>query len=260
MYAVGAAIREFTSPGNSVVIQTPVYHPFSELVVSNGRTLRNNQLLYRNGTYVMDFTGLEEILQQKTVTMLMLCSPHNPAGRVWRENELTRLGELCLRHGVLVVSDEIHSDFVLSGRHVPTASIDRELAASVITCTSATKTFNIPGLQTAGIIISDSGLRSRMAARFAADGFSQLNVMGLIAGQAAYTYGESWLNSLLVYLRGNRLFLNTFLKEHIPEVTLTESEATYLAWMDFSRMGLSDRDLEQRLLYDCGLWLSPGPL
>ena len=225
----------------------------------NQRKMINNQLSYENGRYTIDYEDFEEKISKHGVKIFILCNPHNPVGRVWTREELLRIGDICLRHDVLVIADEIHCDFVYPGyRYIPFASLSEQLAARTITCTSPSKTFNMAGLQVSNIIISNDELRKKFRWEVGASGYSQVNTLGLAAAQAVYSKGEEWLTELKEYLFENLQFARTFLQENIPEITLVEPEGTYLLWLDCSKLGLSYKELENLIIDKAKLWLDAG--
>lgn len=242
MFAVAAAINALTIPSESVLICQPVYYPFEKIVLENGRRLVVSELLFDGKRYEMDFADMEKKIAENNVKLFLLCSPHNPVGRVWTQNELRRIGEICLEHGVKIVSDEIHSDFILSGAHTPLASLSNEIADITITCTSPSKTFNLAGLQAANIIISNEDIRGKFNAACHATGYGNLNLMAISAVTAAYENGEEWLNELLEYLKGNYDVLRENFTSN-SKITLIEPEGTYLAWLDCRKMNLTDDEL-----------------
>lgn len=250
-------VRAFTQIGEAVVVQPPVYAPLFESVLRNDRRLLRNPLRWRDGRHEMDLDGLAASLTPAT-RLLHLCSPHNPGGRVWRREELERLGQLCLGHDLIIVSDEIHADLVFPGsKHLPMASLDPELAARTITLNSPGKTFNIPGLHTAYAIIPQPGLRARFQDALHRLHLEGPNLFGLAALKAAYREGDPWLAALLDYLRGNVRFACAHMAQHLPRVLCRAPEATFLLWLDCRALGLDDATLRQRLV-DAGLGLSPG--
>ena len=259
VFALAAAVRAYTKEGDGVLLQQPVYYPFSEVITDNGRKIVNSPLKITDGYYTMDFDDLETKIVENKVKLFLLCSPHNPVGRVWSEEELRRVGEICLRHGVLVVSDEIHSDFTYGENiHHVFASLDEKYAAITTTCTAPSKTFNIAGLQISNIWISNPELRARFRAEVTAAGYSQVNLMGLVACQAAYETGEEWLKELKIYLEGKLDYVRTFLKENLPEIKLTEPEGTYLLWLDFKSLGMKEEQLKDLVENKAKLWLDSG--
>lgn len=261
VFAIAAAVNAYTSEGDAVLLQQPVYYPFSEVIKDNGRILVNSPLKLKDGRYQIDFEDFERKIMENKVKLFLLCSPHNPVGRVWEEWELQKIGDICLRHGVLVVSDEIHSDFVWTGhRHRVFASLSPELADITITCTAPSKTFNLAGLQISNIFISNHELKQRFKKAVARTGYSQVNVMGLAACQAAYEEGEAWLTELKAYLAENLAFVRDYLKNNLPEIHLVEPEGTYLIWLDFRALGLTEEAREDLIVNRAGLWLDSGAM
>ncbi|MGB8455251.1 MAG: MalY/PatB family protein [Anaerocolumna sp.] len=261
VFSIAMAIRAFTKKKDAVLIQRPVYYPFSEVVESNERILVNNPLIYKDGKYHIDYLDFEEKIVKSSVKLFILCNPHNPVGRVWKKEELIQLGDICVKHNVLIVSDEIHADFIYPGHeHTVFASLKPEYFNRTITCTSPSKTFNLAGLQVSNIFIGNSRLKSDFKMEITKSGYSQLNTMGLIACQAAYEYGETWLKELKEYLYGNLIFLKDFLGKHIPEVTLIEPEGTYLVWIDFNSLNLAEEELEDLIINNAKLWLDAGTM
>ena len=259
--AVHLAIHALTKPGGAVLIQEPVYYPFRNAIERMERRLVVNELVYENGTYAIDFDDFEEKIRSEKVKLFILCSPHNPVGRVWRREELLRMGEICQRHGVLVVADEIHQDFVFPGRrHHVFASLDLAFADFTITCTAPSKTFNLAGLQLSNILISNQTLRRSFRSAYQYVGMDEPGLMGIVACQAAYSEGEPWLEELLAYLAGNVDFLRSYLQEHLPAVRLVEPDGTYLAWLDFKALGLEDEVLDDLISNRAKLWLDDGPM
>ena len=262
VFALAMAVKAYTEPGDYVLIQEPVYYPFREVIESNDREVANN-VLYQdeNGSYKINFEDFERQIVEKRIRLFILCSPHNPVGRVWKEWELRKIGDICLKHNVLVVSDEIHSDFTYGENiHHVFASLDEKYAAITTTCTAPSKTFNIAGLQISNIWISNPELRARFRAEVTAAGYSQVNLMGLVACQAAYETGEEWLKELKIYLEGNLDYVRTFLKENLPEIKLTEPEGTYLLWLDFKSLGMKEEQLKDLVENKAKLWLDSGAM
>lgn len=261
VFAISTAVRGLTEPGDSVLIQRPVYYPFTDVILSNGRTLVNNALIYRDGKYQIDFEDFETKIKENNVKLFVLCNPHNPVGRVWTKEELIRMGEICLRYQVTVVSDEIHADFVYPGhQHLVFSTIKPEFADITITCTAPSKTFNLAGLQVSNNFISNGVLRRAFRRESGRTGYGQLNTLGLIACQTAYEKGYPWLQELRKYLNGNLTFIREFLKAELPEITLVEPEGTYLVWLDFRNLGLSEKELEQLIVNKAKLWLDEGTM
>jgi cysteine-S-conjugate beta-lyase len=254
--ALYLAIRALTKLGDGIVIQQPVYYPFESGIKKTGRQLLINELAYSGGRYGIDFDDFETKIKQ--AKMFILCNPHNPVGRVWKPDELNRMGEICLRHGVVVIADEIHEDFIFQGnRHLVFAALNKEFANITVTCTSPSKTFNLAGLMSANIFISNKELREKFKEEYANCGLSQPGVMGLVACKAAYQDGAEWLEQLLDYLAGNMVFIKAYLSQHMPKIKLIEPEGTYLAWLDCNELGLSAQKLDEALTRG-KLWLSSG--
>jgi len=256
--ALNFCVQAFTSPGDKVVIQPPVYHPFRASIANNGRVVVNNPLKREGGRYEMDLDGLEKLIDGRT-KMLILASPHNPVGRVWSKEELASLVSVCHRKGIIIVSDEIHADLVMPGnRHLPTASISNEAAKITITCTSPSKTFNVAELHVANIIIPERELFERFDLALSKAGLTRPNIMGLAATEAAYFYGYKWVDELVPYLHGNYLAMRKSLGEKLPKVVCAEMEGTYLGWLDFNGFGLGDSKIEEMLLTEARVAMTPG--
>lgn len=256
--AINMAIAEFTSPGDEIVIQPPVYPPFFSAVNENSRQLILNDLIYTNGRYQMDFADLEEKFRSGSRT-LILCNPHNPVGRVWSRTELQQLAALVTRYNVFVIIDEIWSDLVLSGySHTPLAAISPEIAQNSITCIAPSKTFNLAGLAAAAVIIPNSEIRKRFASFIDRLGLELGNLFGTFSLEAAYTQGEEWLDSLIPYLEGNISFAVDFINSQIPGITTYKPEGTYLLWLDCRSLGLRQEELRQFLITKAKLGLNDG--
>lgn len=261
VFAIATAIRALTQKGDAVLIQQPVYYPFANKVTENDRQLVVNPLVLKNGRYEMDFADMERKIVDNRVKMLLLCSPHNPVGRVWTKEELLRVGEICQKHGVLVVSDEIHADFTYAGHtHRVFASVKSEFADFTITCTAPSKTFNLAGLQNSNIFIPNRQLRHAYKKELSACGCGGTNCMGMAACQAAYEAGADWLEQLKQYLAGNLAYIRQFLREKLPEIALIEPEGTYLVWLDLRKLGLTEQQQRQLIVQDAKLWLDTGTL
>ncbi|MDD3134298.1 MAG: PatB family C-S lyase, partial [Synergistales bacterium] len=259
MPAIGAAIRAFSGPGDGVVIQPPVYPPFFRIVKDNDRVVVENPLINEDRYYRMDMDGLRRTLEDPANRILLLCSPHNPVGRVWRKEELDQVGRLCLETGTLLISDEIHADLVFDPeRHIPSASISPDLACNIITCISPSKTFNIPGLQIAYSVIPDTDLREGFQASLRATATGTHNVFGLAASDAAYRFGASWRKTMLGYIRENRDRSIAFFREEMPWVGVRPPEGTYLLWLDMSASGLAPEDVTGKLIQKGRVVLDPG--
>ncbi len=258
--ALNVCVQTFTNPGDKVIIQKPVYYPFTNGIVNNGRHVSNNRLKYENGCYVMDFENLEERAKDPTTKLMFLCNPHNPVGRVWTEEELLKVGEICLRNNVILVSDEIHGDLILKGyKHIPFTSLRKEFEKNTIVCTAPSKTFNLAGLHTSNIIIANEELRAnffRTAREKNAN--SGPNPFGIAATIAAYTEGEEWLEQVLEYIESNMNFIDQFLKEKLPQVKLIKPEGTYLAWLDFNGLGLTQDEITEVIIKKAKVALDEG--
>lgn len=265
VYAVTTAIHAYTKAGDGVLIQEPVYYPFKESIEINGRKTVVNELVYSDGAYSIDFEDFEKKIVEGNVKLFILCSPHNPVGRVWTEEELVTMGEICLKHGVLVVADEIHQDFTYPGHtHHVFAKLNDEFAAMTITCTAPSKTFNLAALQISNVFIADRGLRKQFKEAITKSGYSQPNIMGLVSCQAAYLHGHQWLAELKDYLRSNLDYFRDFLEKHIPEARLVEPQGTYLVWVDFSDVPhfreLNHREMDRFMVHEANLWLDGGTM
>lgn len=261
VFAIAIAIRAFTQKGDAILIQQPVYYPFANKVTENDRQLVVNPLVLKNGRYEMDFADMERKIVDYHVKMLLLCSPHNPVGRVWTKEELLRVGEICQKHGVLVVSDEIHADFTYAGHtHRVFASVKSEFADFTITCTAPSKTFNLAGLQNSNIFIPNRQLRHAYKKELSACGCGGTNCMGMAACQAAYEAGADWLEQLKQYLAGNLAYIRQFLREKLPDIALIEPDGTYLVWLDLRKLGLTEQQQRQLIVQDAKLWLDTGTL
>lgn len=257
--AVAIAIQALTEPGDRILIQPPVYHPFRKIIQDNERSPVDNPLILRHGEYRIDYADLEKQLD-KGIRMMILCSPHNPVGRVWKMDELRTLSEICLKHDIVIISDEIHSDLVMKGnKHIPLATMSHDIAENTITLSSASKTFNLPGLACANVIIPNKNLLDRF--NKVRNGFcvGTPNLFGLIATEVAYMYGLEWLEQLLDYIEGNYRFLVSFIGENALGIKVTELEGTYLAWLDFRDLGLPDEEINNLLLKKAKVWLDNGP-
>ncbi|MCD8119615.1 MAG: pyridoxal phosphate-dependent aminotransferase [Lachnospiraceae bacterium] len=312
VFALAMAVKAYTKPGDAVLIQQPVYYPFSEVIRDNGRVVVSSDLIYgeesdyekysgliygkdlnqtaeehvpgadaggksgrRNsektkpvranqvgtGKYHIDFHDFEDKIVRHGVKLFLLCSPHNPVSRVWTREELEMIGEICLRHHVTVVSDEIHEDFVYGcRRHQVFANLREDFREISVTCTSPAKTFNLAGLQVSNIFIPNAHLRAQFRKQIDAAGYSQMNMVGLTACEAAYRDGREWYEQMMLYLLGNISYVRRFLEERLPEVRLIEPEGTYLLWLDFCGLGLSGAELEELITKKAKLWLDSGAM
>ena len=259
--AISAVIKALTQPGDKVLVQTPVYNCFFSSIRNNGCEIVSNPLVYKENTYVIDYEDLERKVADEKVKILLLCNPHNPAGRVWSKEELTRIGEICIRHGVWVVSDEIHCELVYTGyTYTPFASISEEFLHHSVTCISPSKSFNIAGLQIANIVSADEEVRRRIDKAININEVCDVNPFGVIATVAAYKEGEEWLTCLLAYLEENYRCMSEFIAGYLPDFPITKMEGTYLVWMDCRILRKSSDELEQLLLTENKLWLNAGTM
>ena len=261
VFALAMAVRAYTGPGDAVLIQQPVYYPFSEVIRDNGRKVVSSDLyLGGDNKYHIDFEDFERKIKEERVRLFLLCSPHNPVGRVWTLEELSRLGELCVRHGVTVVSDEIHHDFIFQGEHHVFAGLKKELEEISIICTSPSKTFNLAGMMLSNIFIPNHTLRRKFRRELDAAGISQLGIMGLAACEAAYSKGREWYQAMMAYVKDKITYTRQYVKEYLLGVALVEQEATYLVWLDCRGLGLDAEELDRRIIHRAKLWLDSGKI
>lgn len=259
VFALSMAVRSFTDKGDKVLIQPPVYYPFYSVVEDNDRKLVENELLCINGRYEIDFDDFENKIKTENVKLFILCSPHNPVGRVWTNEELRRIGEICGRYNVIVVSDEIHCDFVYGGyEHKVFTKACPELQNRAVICTAPSKSFNIAGLQVSNIWIADKELRHKFKKEIVSCGYTEMNALGLVAAKAAYESGGDWLDECWDYIGQNLDFMREFFQKNIPQIKLVEPEGTYFAWLDCSELGLDKKQLNELIINKAGLWLDAG--
>ncbi len=259
--AVSAVIKALTMPGDRVMVQTPVYNCFFSSIRNNGCVIVANPLMREGDTYRIDFDDMEQKITSENVRVLLLCNPHNPAGRVWTRDELLRIADICLRHDVTVISDEIHCELVMPGhRYTPFASLGEAVAGKTVTCVSPSKAFNIAGLQIASIITADAKLRNRIDRAININEVCDVNPFGVAATIAAYNHGEEWLGQLLEYLHENYKYMREFCRKRLPQFPIMQLEGTYLVWMDCSALGMKSDALEQMLLDKAHLWLNAGTM
>ena len=252
------ALHTFTQPGDSIIIQPPVYHQFHSIVPNNGRKLIENPLIKDERGYRMDFDHLKSIMTPD-VKAIIISNPHNPVGRVWRKEELSRLVEICTQNKVVILSDEIHQDVIYSGfSHTPLASVSKKAEGQTVTFVAPSKTFNTPGLSASAFIILNPELRSRYELVADQLHLSGINLMGIVALEAAYTRGEPWLNELLTYLEENRNLLANFIATRLPKARMDTMEATYVCWIDFRGYGLTDEELQKILVEKARVALNSG--
>ncbi len=261
VFAICAAIRALTKDGDGVLIQRPVYYPFSNVIKDNNRKLVNSPLIYKNGKYEIDFDDFEKKIIENNVKLFLLCNPHNPVGRVWTVEELKKIGVICIKHRVIVIADEIHSDFIFNNnKHINFASLSKHLSDITITCTSPSKTFNLAGLQIANIFIDNESIRKAVYKEIRKTGYGNPNTMGVISAQASYEYGEKWLDDLILYLSDNIDKTKSFIAEKAPMLNVIEPEGTYLLWIDFKKLGLNDKNLNNIIVNKAKLWLDGGTM
>ncbi|MCT4660824.1 MAG: pyridoxal phosphate-dependent aminotransferase [Tissierellales bacterium] len=251
-------VSALTKPGDKIIVQPPVYTPFYEAINNHGCEVVENPLIKNGDRYEMDFENLESQMSEN-VKLLILCSPHNPVGRVWTREELTRLGEICEKHGVIVISDEIHGDLIYKkSKHTPFAMLGESFAQNTVICTAPSKTFNVAGLNTANLIIPNEKLRKAYLDKRASFGISRPNVFGFEALEAAYTFGEEWLEQLLVYLEGNADFVKSYIDENLPQIKVSKPDGTYLMWLDFRGMPVKGKELEDFLIREAKVLMNQG--
>lgn len=261
VYAIALAIKALTKENESILIQKPVYYPFSNIILKNNRKLINNPLINKDEKYYMDFEDFENKIVSENVKLFILCSPHNPVGRVWTKEELEKIGDICLKHNVLIVSDEIHSDFVFkNNKHTVFSNIKPEFSDITITCTAPSKTFNIAGLQLSNIIIQNADIREKFNNEVLKNGLDLFNPFAIKACEASYKYGRQWLEELKTYLENNIKFVKEFLLENLPQIKLIEPEGTYLLWLDFRNLKLNQNQLDDLIINKAKLWLDSGTM
>lgn len=261
VFALAMAVKAYTDPGDKVLLQQPVYYPFSEVITDNGREVVSNDLvLTEDGTYKIDFADFEQKIIANGIELFLLCSPHNPVGRVWTKEELEKIGDICVKHGVTVVSDEIHNDFIWEGTHTVFACIKKEFADISVTCTSPSKTFNLASMLISNIFIPNQILRRKFRKEMDRAGISQLSVLGLVATEAAYAHGDEWYAAMKNYVRDNIGFARAYVEENLPGVRMIDTQGTYLIWLDFRQTGLTVEQLDHKIIYEAGLWLDSGKI
>lgn len=261
VFAIACAIKAFTREEEAVIIQTPVYYPFKNMILANNRKLVTSSLFEKDGKWQIDFDDFEKKIVENDVKLFILCSPHNPVGRVWSREELTRLSEICLKHNVIVFADEIHNDFVFEpNKHIVFSTISKEAAWNSVISTSASKTFNLAGLQFSVNFIQNPALKKKFHDERDKTGYDEPSLMGFVATQAAYEHGKEWLTALKKHLVENLDFVRNFVKENLPKVRLIEPEGTYLLWLDFSAYGYSDSELDNLIVNKAKVWLDRGTM
>ena len=261
VFAIASAIKAFTNEGDAVLIEQPVYYPFSGVIRDNKRRVVSNDLVLTGEKYQIDFDDFERKIVENKVKLFVLCNPHNPVGRVWTRSELVRLIDICIKHDVIIFSDEIHADFTYEGyTHIPLINADERIKDHCIIATAPTKTFNLAGLQISNIIIPGEEIRRKFIKDVDAVGYSEANTIGIVACEAAYRYGQEWYEELKKYLKGNLDFVRDYLERELPQIKLIEPEGTYLIWLDFRGLSLCERELEELIVKKAGLWLDSGAI
>lgn len=261
VFALAMAVKAFTEVGDCVLIQQPVYYPFSEVIEDNERVVVSNDLyLGTDNRYHIDLKDFEKKIVDHKIKLFLLCNPHNPSGRVFTREELIGMGDICLKHGVIVVSDEIHNDFVFKGEHTVFASVKKEYEDISIICTSPSKTFNLASMLISNIFIPNKKLKYRFRHEVGAAGISQLNVLGLVAAKAAYEQGDEWYEKMLDYVKNNMNYVKKYVEDNLPGVRVIDGEGTYLMWLDFRKTGINVNELDYRIIHDAKLWLDSGKI
>ena len=261
VFALSTAIRAVTEPGDAVLVQPPVYYPFYHVINNNGRTLVQSPMIYENGRYSIDFEDFEKKIVENDVKLYILCSPHNPVCRVWTQEELQKLGAICNKHGVIVISDEIHCDFAFPEHpHIPFVKACPEMMDRTIICTAPSKSFNLAGLQVSNIFVPGEELRAKVKREMEVIRYDSPNMLGAIACQAAYEQGAQWLDECKAYMRGNLEYVREFLAEHLPKIRLVEPEGTYFAWLDCTDLGMTKEELDDVIINKAKLWLDSGAI
>ena len=259
VFALATAVKSLTDIGDGVLIQLPVYYPFREVIEDNGRKVISNTLyLGEDNRYHIDFLDFERKIIQEKIKLFILCNPHNPVGRVWSKEELIRLGDICQKFHVYVVSDEIHADFIFQGKHYVFTNLKKEYKEFTITCTSPSKTFNLAGLQISNIFIANRKIKHMFQKHVNAAGYSQLNIMGLVACEAAYKYGGTWYKAMHAYIRENIEYTKSFIENNIPNIRMINHEGTYLIWINFGGLNMAGDSIDRLLIDKAKLWLDSG--
>ena len=259
--AIANAIRAVTEPGDAVLINQPVYYPFSSTIVQNDRKRVSSDLVCdEEDRYSIDFQDFEQKIVENQVKLFILCNPHNPVGRVWTKEELLRIGTICREHQVLVFSDEIHFDFIWSGEHHVFQEVDPSFREFTITATAPSKTFNLAGLQQSNIFIPNEKIRKAFIHQYQVSGLDELNTFGIAATQAAYNHGDEWYEAMKKYVWENIAYVKKYVKDNMPGVNVIDGEGTYLLWLDFRGTGIDADELDRRIIYDAKLWLDSGKI
>lgn len=261
VFALAMAVKGFTDEGDGVLIQQPVYYPFSEVIEDNNRVIVSNDLvLGDDNRYYIDFEDFEKKIVDNKIKLFFLCNPQNPTGRVFTREELEKLGDICVRHNVIVVSDEIHNDFAFFGEHTVFTKVKKEFEDISIVCTSVSKTFNLASMLISNIFIPNARIRHVFKKQYAAAGMSQLSALGITATSVAYDKGDEWYEKMIDYVKANILFVKDYVKKNIPGVRVIDGEGTYLMWLDFRGTGLSGTEIDRKIIYEAKLWLDSGKI
>lgn len=259
VYTLAQAIKAYTNENDSVLIQTPVYYPFYNVIKNNNRIIVENELVNKGNYYVIDFNDFEDKIKKHNIKLFILCSPHNPVGRVWNKDELKSIIEICKKYNVIIISDEIHNDIVFKpNKHYMLGQIDLNFDNYII-CTSITKTFNLAGIQASNVVVKNNDLKKKLINEFNKTGYSQNNTLGLLATKIAYTKSEEWLEELLDYLYKNYLYLKNYLETN-SLIKVTNLEGTYLVWLDFSNYKLTDEEINNIIINEAKLWFNKGTI
>jgi len=257
IFAITLIIRNLTKENDNILVNTPIYNVFLETIEKNNRNVISSDLIYNNGYYEFDFNDFESKIINNNIHLFILCSPHNPIGRVWKKQELDQIINICKKHHVIIISDEIHSDFIWEGNHYSLLNYNNYID-NIIVCTSPSKTFNIAGLQVSNIFIPNSQLKIEIENELDKLAYHSPNIMGIVACEAGYKYGDVWFEELKTYLKHNIKFTENYIKENIPKIKVIHPEGTYLLWLDFNDLHLSDQEIELKLTNEAKLWLKSG--
>lgn len=257
--ALKVAVSAYTKEGDAIIIQKPVYYPFDFSIEENNRQVIENPMIFDGKEYHIDYEDFENKIIAHQVKAYILCNPHNPVGKVWKKEELQKVGDICKKHGVLVISDEIHQDFVFGkAKHLPFYAVDESFKEFSILCTSPSKTFNLAGLQVSNIIIANETLRTQFTKRKSRNGVTDPNVLGLVACCSAYTKGHQWCDELVSYVEANIAYTKAFFEQYMPTLKVVPQDGLYLTWVDFRALKMSDQELETCMLEKAKLWLDEG--
>jgi Bifunctional PLP-dependent enzyme with beta-cystathionase and maltose regulon repressor activities len=257
--ALKLAVRAYTQENDNILILKPVYYPFDASIELNNRNVIECPMVFKNNRYSCDFDLFEKCIIDNDVKLFILCNPHNPIGKVWSQDDLYKMGMICKKHNVIIVSDEIHMDFVYEGyKHYPMYNIDESFKDFTIICTAPSKTFNLAALQTSNIIIASEKLRQMFIDEKSKSGVNDPNIFGMEACKAAYTYGSKWVDELIDYLAGNIQYMKDFFEQYLPDIKVIEPEGLYLVWVDFRSLNMNHEELEEFMLKKAHLWLDEG--